>query len=153
MDAQPFGKTKISHAGRPTTFGIRAVLAQRLFVESKDLPPALINRIRRLAAFQNPEFYKRQSLRFPVARTPRIIYLAEDTEHHVALPRGCVSQLAELASEVRIPFDLDDKRHEGTPLDVSFCGSLTDLQTQALESLAREDIGVLVAPPGSGRLS
>ncbi len=147
----PSGKPRSLTLAAPLPSGIRAVLAQRLFVESKDLPPALINRIRRLAAFQNPEFYKRQSLRLPVARTPRIIYLAEDTEHHVALPRGCVSQLAELASEVRIPFDLDDKRHEGTPLDVSFCGSLTDLQTQALESLAREDIGVLVAPPGIGK--
>lgn len=147
----PSGKPKPLTLVAPLPSVIRAVVAQRVFVERKDLPPALVNRIRRLAAFQNPEFYKRQSLRLPVARTPRIIYLAEDTEHHVALPRGCVPQLSELASEVRIPLDLDDKRYDGTPLDVSFHGSLTDIQTQALESLAREDTGVLVAPPGIGK--
>lgn len=147
----PSGKPKQLTLAGPLPDKISAVLAQRLFVERKDLPPALLNRIRRLAAFQNPEFYKKQSLRLPVARTPRIIYLAEDTEHHIALPRGCAPQLAELAHQVGIRFDLDDKRHEGTPLDMSFRGSLTDIQTQALDVLSKEDMGVLVAPPGIGK--
>lgn len=42
-----------------------AVLAQRLFVAKGGVPSALLNQIKRLAAFQNPEFYKRQSLRLP----------------------------------------------------------------------------------------
>lgn len=36
---------------------VRAVLAQLLFVETAGLPSPLINQIKRLAAFQNPEFY------------------------------------------------------------------------------------------------
>jgi hypothetical protein len=34
-------------------------------VEKKDLPPAMLNRLLRLAAFQNPEFYKAQAMRLP----------------------------------------------------------------------------------------
>jgi len=147
----PSGKpTRIQLSG-PLPSQVSAVLAQRLFVERAGLPPALINRVRRLAAFQNPEFYKRQALRLPIAGTPRIIYLAEDTEHHVALPRGCVVQLAELARETGVPLAIDDKRNTGTPLSVSFQGALTDVQTRALSTLSAEDTGVLVAPPGAGK--
>jgi hypothetical protein len=40
-----------------------AVLAQRIFVEKKDLPTPFLTRINRLPAFQNPMFYEKQSLR------------------------------------------------------------------------------------------
>lgn len=147
----PSGKVKPLKLTDPLPSKIVAVLAQRLFVETAGLPPALVNRIRRLAAFQNPEFYMRQSLRRPVAGTPRIIYLAEDTEHHVALPRGCATQMAELANEVGVPFEMSDKRNMGSQLDVTFHGSLTEVQAQALDALSRDEMGVFVAPPGSGK--
>jgi hypothetical protein len=39
---------------------VNAVLSQLLFVETARLPSPLINQIKRLGAFQNPEFYKKQ---------------------------------------------------------------------------------------------
>jgi len=56
---------------------IKAVLAQQLFIDKEGLPAPLSSRLKRLAAFQNPEFYKRQKLRLSTARTPRIIVCAE----------------------------------------------------------------------------
>jgi hypothetical protein len=47
---------------------VRAVLAQKLFVDKAGLPSPLINQIKRLAAFQNPEFYKKQSMRLSTGR-------------------------------------------------------------------------------------
>ena len=61
---------------------VRAVLAQRLFVEKAGLPSPLLNQIKRLAAFQNPEFYKKQSMRLSTATTPRVIACAEDLPQH-----------------------------------------------------------------------
>jgi hypothetical protein len=66
---------------------VAAVLSQRLFIEKSALPSPLVNMIKRLAAFQNPEFYKKQGLRLSTAMTPRIISCAEDHEHHISLPR------------------------------------------------------------------
>ena len=63
------------------------MLAQKLFVEKAGLPSPLINQIKRLAAFQNPEFYKKQSMRLSTATTPRVIACAEDLPQHVGLPR------------------------------------------------------------------
>src|SRR5262249_33378712 len=75
---------------------VRAVLAQRVFVEKARLPSALLNQIKRLAAFQNPEFYRRQKARLSTALTPRVIACAEDLPQHLALPRGCRNGLTEL---------------------------------------------------------
>jgi len=47
----------------------------------------------RLAAFQNPEFYRAQSMRLPTYDKPRIIACAEDHPKHFALPRGCLDEL------------------------------------------------------------
>jgi len=77
--------------------GMEATLAQRLFVSKKGLPPALVAQIRRLAAFQNPEFYKRQAMRMSTWDTPRVICCAQNLQQHVALPRNCVSDLRTLA--------------------------------------------------------
>lgn len=75
---------------------VRAVFAQRLFVEKTGLPASLLSHLRRIAAFQNPEFYKRQKLRLSTARTPRIVVCAEDLPKHLALPRACVDEVRSL---------------------------------------------------------
>ena len=64
---------------------VRVVLAQRIFLEKAGLPSALINQVKRLAAFQNPEFYKKQSMRLSTALTPRVIACAEEFPEHIAL--------------------------------------------------------------------
>ena len=50
-----------------------AVLAQQIFVEKAGVPSVLLNQIKRLAAFQNPEFYKKQRMRLSTALTPRVM--------------------------------------------------------------------------------
>ena len=67
---------------------IEAVISDQLYVPRANLPPGLVNRLIRLAAFQNPEFYRAQAMRRSTFRIPRIIACAELLSHHVALPRG-----------------------------------------------------------------
>ena len=62
-------------------------------MEKAGLPSPLLNQIKRLAAFQNPEFYKKQSMRLSTALTPRVIGCAEDLPQHIALPRGLRPEL------------------------------------------------------------
>lgn len=130
---------------------IHAVLAQQLFVESAGLPSPLLSQIKRLAAFQNPEFYRRQALRLSTALTPRVIGCAEDLEKHVALPRACADDLASLLAELGIELEIEDKRESGREFDVSFEGTLTGIQRDAFAALSSHDTGVFVAPPGCGK--
>ena len=130
---------------------VRAVLSQRLFVEKSGLPSPLINQIKRLAAFQNPEFYKKQSMRLSTATTPRVITCAEDLPLHVGLPRGRQRELETLLRDHGISLDVVDERVRGEALRLRFQGKLTPLQEKAVAALLEHDIGVLVAPPGVGK--
>jgi superfamily II DNA or RNA helicase len=135
----------------PLPTEVRAVLSQRLFVEKMGLPSLIINRIKRLAAFQNPEFYKKQKMRLSTATTPRVISCGEDHPEHVALPRGCRDDLSNLLAGYDIPLALEDKRNEGEPVEFRFQGRLTRMQEEAVKVLLSHDDGVFVAPPGAGK--
>src|SRR5207245_5900425 len=103
-------------------------LAQRLFVAKAGLAPSHLNQFKRLAAFQNPEFYKKQSLRLSTALTPRVIACAEDLSEDVALPRACRTELEQLLREHGSTLLVEDQRCEGQPLDVAFAVRLTGVQ-------------------------
>ena len=107
-------------------------LANLLYFDKAQLPQALANRLIRLAAFQNPEFYRAQAMRLPVWDEPRVIGCAENFPNHIALPRGCVDAARELLRENGIRCELRDERFGGEPLDASFVGTLRPDQTLVL---------------------
>ena len=130
---------------------VRAVLAQRLFVQKEGLPSPLVSRLRRIAAFQNPEFYKRQKLRLSTARTPRIIVCAEDLPKYLALPRACVADVQSLLEDNGSRLVYDDQRNRGRDVARTFVGTLTPEQETAVQAMLAHELGVLVAPPGAGK--
>jgi superfamily II DNA or RNA helicase len=130
---------------------VHPVLAQRLFVEKQGLDSSLLDQIKRLAAFQNPEFFKKQNLRLSTALTPRVISCAEELPRFVSLPRGCVEDLGDLLAAHSIPLELEDERIAGDTLPLSFRGKLTCRQDEAAHALLEYDTGVLVSPPGTGK--
>lgn len=118
----PSGKAHVPTIQGPLPKEVRIVQAQKLFIEKAGLPQSLLNRIKRLAAFQNPEFYKKQSMRLSTALTPRIITSAEELPQHIALPRGCLPDLESLVGELGVKVRLEDQRTEGSPLEITFVG-------------------------------
>jgi superfamily II DNA or RNA helicase len=130
---------------------INIVIGNLLYVEKHGLPSPLLSQIKRLAAFQNPEFYKKQSMRLSTALTPRVICCAEEFPEHLAIPRGCLGELQELLESVGIKMEVADERYPGSEIDVSFHGILTSTQLAAVSALRSYDDGVLVAPSGSGK--
>lgn len=131
---------------------VRAVLAQRLFIEKAGLPSPLVSRLRRIAAFQNPEFYKRQKLRLSTARTPRVVVCAEDLPKHLVLPRACVDDVRGLLEGNGSRLACEDQRNPGRNVAaLRFAGTLTSGQAEAVHAMLAHDLGVLVAPPGAGK--
>jgi hypothetical protein len=82
----PSGRLQRWPVAGPLPGSLRAVLAQRLFVETTGLPSALLDQIKRLAAFPNPEFHKKQSLRLSTALEGERIH--ELDLRRVASPAG-----------------------------------------------------------------
>lgn len=126
-------------------------LANLIYFEKAQLPQPLANRLIRLAAFQNPEFYKAQAMRMSVWDKPRVIGCAENYPQHIALPRGCLDAALSLLRENGIACDLRDGRFSGQPLGVSFVGNLRPDQEAAVAAMLPFDAGVLCAPTAFGK--
>src|SRR6266478_5300126 len=126
-------------------------LGNLIYVEKKDLPDAFLDRLIRLAAFQNPEFYKNQAMRLSTFGKPRVIGCAEDLPDHLALPRGLLTEVLDLFREHRIAVDVTDHRFNGVPLAVDFYGDRRAGQTEAAKALAACDDGILCAPTAFGK--
>ena len=74
----------------PLPANVNIILGNLIYVPKEGLSRTHLNRIERIAAFQNPKFYENQALRFSNHATPRIICCAEDFPDHIGLPRGCI---------------------------------------------------------------
>lgn len=127
------------------------VLGDQIYIEKEALPPSLRNRLGRLAAFQNPEFYKAQAMRLPTYDKPRVIACAEETSRHIGVPRGCLDEVMDLLKSVKIRVSMRDERFAGDPLKVEFQGQLRDEQKKAVDALLAHEVGVLSAPPAFGK--
>lgn len=86
--------TKSQISGCPES--LELVLANKLYLPIVLLPQALIARIKRIASFSNPLFFKTQALRFSTNGIPRFICLAEIEQGYLALPRGCIDDVVVL---------------------------------------------------------
>jgi superfamily II DNA or RNA helicase len=135
----------------PEKVGI--VVADQLYVDRTALPPAMTARIIRLAAFQNPEFYRSQAMRLPTFGKPRIISCAELHPRHVGLPRGCLDETVELLRVHGAEAVVEDLRTTGAAFskDVCFRGTLQGSQVKAFDALAPHDYGVLAATTAFGK--
>ena len=130
---------------------INAVLGDRIYIPRTGLPPTLVNRLIRLAAFQNPAFYSAQALRRSTFAIPRIVACAELLSHHLALPRGCREELETLLQDLGITLHLRDERCSGQPIRTTFLGELTREQQAAAAALLGHDTGVLAATTAFGK--
>jgi superfamily II DNA or RNA helicase len=135
----------------PMPASLAVTLANLLYFEKAQLPQALANRLIRLAAFQNPEFYKAQAMRLSVWNEPRVIGCAENFPNHIALPRGCLEGARELLRDNGIRCDVRDERFTGTRLDVRFAGTLRPDQEEAVAAMLAHDTGILCAPTAFGK--
>ncbi|MEI7668490.1 MAG: DEAD/DEAH box helicase family protein [Pseudomonadota bacterium] len=130
---------------------IEIVLSNQVFIEKENLPPPIINRLIRLAAFQNPEFYIAQSMRLSTFGKPRIIACAENFPKHIGLPRGCIDGATQLLKSLGIKTTISDKRNSGRELDAKFLGELTLEQQNATKELLKYETGILAATTAFGK--
>ena len=147
----PSRKQKPVIITEPLPASVAVVQGNQLYISKEELPPKLINKLIRIAAFQNPEFYKTQAMRLSTFNKPRIIACAENFSNHIGLPRGCLDEVLELLSSMNITVDLIDERNAGKPIRTKFLGTLNKEQKQSAKTLLKYDTGVLSAATGFGK--
>ena len=147
----PSGATKDNAITDPLPDTIHIVQANMLYIPKKGLPPALHNRLFRIAAFPNPEFYKAQAMHLSTYGKPPIISCADEHPQHIALPRGCLDDVRQLLGELDVSLKIEDKRSRGKPIKASFTGKLRKTQRTAVKSIRSHDIGILSAATAFGK--
>jgi hypothetical protein len=127
------------------------VVGDQIYIAKDGLHPGLRNRLLRLAAFQNPEFYKAQAMRLSTYGNPRVIACAEDHPHHIGLPRGCLEEVRDTLTALGVRVAIRDERWAGRPLAVTFRGELRPDQRVAAHAMLKYETGVLAATTAFGK--
>jgi superfamily II DNA or RNA helicase len=147
----PSGRLPVHLIPEPLPPSVSIKLGNLIFVEKKDLPDVFLDRLIRLAAFQNPEFYKNQAMHLSTFGKARVIGCAEDLPHHIALPRGLLQEVIDLFQDHNIALEVTDHRFNGVPIQVEFHGECRPSQREAVKALASHDAGILCAPTAFGK--
>ncbi|QGG48839.1 Type III restriction protein res subunit [Heliorestis convoluta] len=130
---------------------IKVIESNSFYVEKSGLPTTFMQKLMTIAAFQNPEFYKAQSMRLSTYGKPRIISCAENSPTYIILPRGCKEELIDLFNEHNITLIWEEQREKGKTIKINFIGELTELQKTAVNELIKHDNGVLSATTAFGK--
>ncbi len=132
---------------------VKAVLSTKLTIETQDLPGWLLNALKRLVTFSNPEFFKNEHLRKSNWDTPRHIVRGEMEGSRMILSRGVREAAASLVTQAGGQWAILDKRPDSQKLEtrILFKAKLRADQQEAFQILLEKQSGVLVAPTGTGK--
>ncbi|MGH3406991.1 MAG: TOTE conflict system archaeo-eukaryotic primase domain-containing protein, partial [Streptosporangiaceae bacterium] len=131
---------------------IQVRLGAGVRLEQEQLTPALLATLKHAASMPNPLFYERQRLRAPTWDTPRFLRSFDETlDGGLILPRGLADAVKALAEKCGSRLEVTDARAAGEKQALACTATLTSEQQAAADELARHDLGVLVAPPGTGK--
>ena len=130
---------------------IVVIRSNMLYIPLSQLSSKVLNHLRRIASFRNPEFYSKQALRLSTYQTPRIISCADLTDEYLALPRGCEDAVTTLLREKNVAYRFEDKTNNGRTISIHFNGELRYNQQEAVNTLATNNTGILSATTAFGK--
>lgn len=137
----------------PTDFfkTITITIADKIYIPLNSLSAKVLNHIKRVAAFRNPEFYRKQALRMSTYDTPRIISCFDILDDYLAMPRGCKEAIIKLLDANNAKYTIVDKTNHGSPISVTFTGTERDDQADAIRALMQYNNGILHATTAFGK--
>jgi superfamily II DNA or RNA helicase len=142
-------KTKLEKIDFPGQLDI--FKANMLFIPKAGISQRALNRLKRLASFKNPMFYRQQAMRLSTYGHPRVISCADETKDYLCLPRGCEPELSFELEALGIDVRFIDKTYGGKRIDVAFDGQLRDEQSLAFEYLLHHNTGILSGTTAFGK--
>ena len=144
-------KRKGSFIASDVTGKLHIVLADGVYIDALNLAPRLQNQIRCMATFDNPVFYKNKRLGYSNYYNFSMVYMGEDVEGYIKIPKGMLEDIVRECKNAGIPYDIEDQREKGRPIRVSFTGELRVQQDLAAQRLLAYDHGILSAATAFGK--
>lgn len=125
--------------------------ADKLYIPMKSVSAKVLDHLKRIASFRNPEFYSRQAMHFSTYSFPRIISCFDMTDDYLAMPRGCEGAIMSFLDMNHVDYSIKDETNHGMPIDVRFLGEERVEQTDAINAILPYDNGVLHATTAFGK--
>ncbi len=146
-------KTSSQNSPEPKLKGetIEIVFGPMLTIPLEKLPSRVVAKIKKTSSFANPEFYKRQRMRMQTYPLSRFIFSGEIRPTEICLPRGVLDEVIKILTVAGSQVIIRDERIGKKKLKVEFTGVLTPSQQEAVKKIRKSDVGILMAPPGSGK--
>jgi len=126
-------------------------LSDAIYINKLYLSSSLINSLKELASFENPQVQILQNLRKPLYNTPRVINTYEDTKEELSLPRGLMRDVITLFKQHNLNTTFIDNRFTKPVTFNSISLQPRDQQLIAIEHILKKDFSIFVAPPGYGK--
>lgn len=115
------------------------------------MPLHLINYLKDELNFANSEFIIKKRVGRNFSGTERYFKLIEETETEIIIPRGFVGKLIRFCRENKIVHNFIYERRKKAPVYLPFHVQLREHQLTVVENASKKDIGIIIAPPGSGK--
>lgn len=123
---------------------VSCIKMNQLYIKKEGISQKALSVLKRMAAFQNPEFYQAQAMRKSTWQIQRMISCSDENEEYLVLPRGLQEKFETLLKGLKVSFEVEDKSFKGNELAVSFKGILRPEQEVAVENMLLEDTGILL---------
>ena len=130
---------------------VEIIKADKLYIPLKAVSAKVLNHLKRIAAFKNPEFYSKQALRLSTYAIPRIISCFDITNEYLAMPRGCEDAIRSFLNDNAVTYTIIDKTNHGNKISVSFQGEEREEQLEAINTLLPYTNGILHATTAFGK--
>ena len=126
-------------------------LSNHVNINRNNIPLLLTNFLKEELNFINTEFIVKKKMGKNTFGMEYYFKFIEETTNEIFIPRGFIGQLLRYCRENKIEFDFKDERRKLKEIPFSFDSILRGYQQPVIDSVSKKDLGVIVAPPGSGK--
>lgn len=126
-------------------------LANVVKINRNAISTPLINFLKEELNFLNTQFLIKKKMGKSAFGTERYFKLVEETESEIIIPRGFIGKIIRFCRENKIDYDFRDERKKLKEVSFLFNAQLREHQQIVIDAIAKKDLGVIVAPPGSGK--
>jgi len=127
------------------------LLRDSIYISTKNLSTSLVNELKNLAIFPNPQIKILQNLRKPIYNTPKNIFTFELDNGTLKLPRGLMRDVIRTLQTHKLHYSIKDERLYQKIDFPKITFELREEQKKSIEAIEKKDFSIFVAPPGFGK--
>jgi superfamily II DNA or RNA helicase len=131
---------------------IRLVKSGGLLIPMRGFSARAVNKLKRLAAFENPDFASADANKEDTRNKERVFCRAVEINGCIQLPRAVADQALHILEQAKCEIQIVDNIEKGKRIEARFVGKLREEQKEALDALMAHDIGIVEADSNFGKV-